>query len=51
MIEAKEVSFPDFVENKDRRAVEPADSSTDTAKSAWLVCRCYFVVHALAPQK
>ena len=50
MIQAKEVSFLDFVRNKDRRAVEPIVGLT-RPKVLDLLADVKFVVHTLAPQR
>ena len=48
MIQAREVSFLDFVRNKDRRVVEPIVRLTLRFD---LLADVKFVVHTLAPQK
>ena len=50
MIQAKEVSFLDFVRSKDRRAVEPIVRLT-RPKVLDLLADVNFVIHTLAPQK
>ena len=49
MIQAKEVSFLDFVRNKDGMAVEPIVRLT-RSKVLDLLADVKFVVHILAPQ-